>query len=88
MLKYTRDDQGLQLEFDGNLLEIAAEATYLIRTVYERLCKQDKEAAEAFKEMIKRSIASDDSPVWLGSKNFAVRMIEKIKERFGIKEDV
>lgn len=88
MLKYTRDEQGLHMEMDGNLLEITAEATYLIRTIYERLDNQDKEAAEAFKEAMKRSIASDDSPVWLGSKGFAVRMIEKIKERFGIKEDV
>lgn len=88
MLKYTHDEQGLHMEMDGSLLEITAEATYLIRTIYERLGKQDKEAAEAFKEMMKRSIASDDSPVWLDSKGFAVRMIEKIKERFGIKEDV
>ena len=88
MLKYTHDEQGLQLEFDGSLLKLTAEATYLIRTIYERLGNQDKGAAEAFKEMMKRSIASDDSPVWLDSKGFAVRMIEKIKERFGIKEDV
>ena len=88
MLKYTRDDQGLQLECDGSLLEITAEATNLIRTIYERLGNQDKEAAECFKEMIKRAVVSDDSPVWLDSKDFAVRMIEKIKERFGIREDV
>ena len=37
MLKYNRDKEDSELEFSGNLLEILAEVTYLIKRVHNAL---------------------------------------------------
>lgn len=64
MLKFERTDKQVSLEMDGNLLEIMADITLLLKVVYKHLEKNDK---EEFRFIFSHAIARPDFPAWDGS---------------------
>lgn len=67
MLKYVHDEENGEqiLEIKGNLLEILAECTYMVKTVYQQLHEQGHKEAEVFRDLMIRSIGDENSPVWV-----------------------
>lgn len=66
MLKYEHNEQGTLLEMHGNVVNITAEVTFLIRRVHEELNKSDREIAKVFREMFTKVVTDENSPIWTG----------------------
>ena len=84
MLKYTHDKDECNLEFSGNLLDILAEVTYLIKRVHNALEEKEPKLAEEFKRLLIKTVSDENSPLWLDGKRAAENLIEKIRKKFGI----
>lgn len=84
MLKYTHDKEEDHLEFSGNLLEIVGEVTYLVKKVHTALEEKDADLAAEFKKLLVKIVSDDNSPLWLDEKRAAERLIDKLRQKFGI----
>lgn len=63
MLKFERTDKQVRVETSGNMLEIMADITLLLKVVYEHLEKNDK---EEFRLFFSYALARPDFPAWDG----------------------
>ena len=55
-----------EVELSGEMSIIVSQLAFAIADMYTEICKQDKNAGEAFRVAMTRVIASKDSPVWEG----------------------
>ena len=84
MLKYNHDKEDSELEFSGNLLEILAEVTYLIKRVHNALEEKEPKLAEEFKRLLIKTVSDENSPLWLDGKRAVEMLIDKLRQKFGI----
>lgn len=67
MLKYMIDGPKESLEFNGDLLHLAAETTRVIQLVHGKLKRSNPRLADAYRELIQAAILAPDSPVFSGA---------------------
>jgi hypothetical protein len=80
MLKYERSDDKCELEMEGNVLEICADVTFMIREVYQGITKDEPEVAKAFRDMVIRVVSDPEGPVWTDPKNAVRQLIQKLEK--------
>lgn len=66
MLKYMIDGPKESLEFNGDLLRLAAETSRLIQLVHGKLKRSDPRLADAYRQLIRTAILEPNSPVFFG----------------------
>lgn len=66
MLKYMIDGPKESLEFNGDLLYLAAKTTRLIQLVHGKLNRSDPRLADAYRQLIQAAILEPNSPVFTG----------------------
>lgn len=66
MLKYMIDGPKESLEFNDDLLRLAAETTRLIHLVHGKLNRSDPRLADAYRQLIQAAILEPNSPVFSG----------------------
>lgn len=87
MIKYNTNESNV--EINGTVIDIAAEATFIIRQIYKLIREENIEAAERFKKMICNSIEScfwSDEEIRERTKEMEER-IEKISKFFDLLKD-
>lgn len=80
MLKYEHSEEKFELEFKGNVAEICADVTFMIREVYQGITKDEPEVAKAFRDMVICVVGNPDGPVWTDPKNAVRRLIQKLEK--------
>jgi len=80
MLKYEHNGLIDRLEMHGNMDDIIAEVTYLIRRAYKVIEKNHPDAAEEFKSMVTKIVGDPESPVWADHNGIAVKLAQKLEE--------
>ena len=63
MIKFERTDGRVHVEAGGELVEILADITLLLKVLYEHMEGEDK---EKFRFVMRHAMARDDFPVWDG----------------------
>lgn len=66
MLKYMIDGPKESLEFNGDLLRLAAETSRLIQLVHGKLKRSNPRLADAYRQLIQAAILEPNSPVFSG----------------------
>lgn len=63
MIKFERTDGRVHVEAGGELVEILADVTILLKVLYEHMEGEDK---EKFRFVMSHALAEDDFPAWDG----------------------
>ena len=63
MIKFERTDERVYVEASGELVEILADITLLLKVLYEHM---DSEGKEEFRFVMSHALAKDDFPAWDG----------------------
>ncbi len=67
MLKYMIDGPKESLEFNGDLLHLAAETTRVIQLVHGKLKRSDPGVVDDYRQLIRTAILAPNSPVFSGA---------------------
>lgn len=63
MIKFEREDARIHVEASGELVEILADVTVLLKVLYEHM---DEESKYEFRFVLSHALAEDDFPAWDG----------------------
>ena len=61
---HEQDSDTAALEFHGNIEDLVAEITYIVKKVHTAMCGSSPVSAAAFRAFLIKILQDEDSPVW------------------------
>lgn len=75
MINIKVKDSEAEIRTEGPLIYIVVELVTAIKLLYNDIASNNKEAADAFRKVMKVAITSPDSPIWKDEKEDAIKFL-------------